>query len=161
MFGDGRRSSSVIQFIKVLKIGCSMSKYAWMCNHASPEKERMKECLLVHISVCMLMFLINVNTKLCPGVFFLPSCRLLSSQAEPLLHSNEKWQRREYHSRLWPGLAGSVRPRAPRWQSPYFWEDGPVIGLIYFTPLPCNWTLGRRFNQSCQSHHWEGDMDRK
>lgn len=47
-----------------------MSKYAWMCNHASPEKERMKECLLVHISVCMLMFLINVNTKLCPGVFF-------------------------------------------------------------------------------------------
>lgn len=130
----------------------------------SLEEERENLCLCVHVCLC-----IPVCACLCSCVWWMqipdyvfafsatpPVCRLLCSHAERLLHNNEKWQKREYHSRLWPGLAGSVRPGAPRWQSPYFWEDGPVIGLIYFTPLPCNWTLGRRFNQSCQSLHWEG-----
>lgn len=146
-----------------LKTGRSMSK---MRGDVQPcislEKageNRVCVHLLVRIAICLLTCLINVSATLCLGVFcpsWLLFRRLLCSYAQALLHSNEKWQRREYHSRLRPGLAGSVRPTAPQWQSPYFWEDGSVIGLIYFTPLPCNWTPGRRFNQSCQSHHWEG-----
>lgn len=55
------------------------------------------------------------------------------THVEPRFHSNEKWQRREYHSHLRAGLAGSLRPGSPQWQSPYFWKDGPVIGLILHT----------------------------
>lgn len=55
------------------------------------------------------------------------------THVEPPFHSNEKWQRREHCTHLRPGLAGSLRPGSPQWQSPYFWRDGPVIGLILHT----------------------------
>ncbi len=142
-----------------LKIGCLTSQIRVDVQSCmSLEKERENLCLCVCVCLLVLMCSMNVNTRLCLCIFCYAACLqvTLLTNAERLLHNNEKWQKREYHSRLWPGLAGSVRPGAPRWQSPYFWEDGPVIGLIYFTPLPCNWTLGRRFNQSCQSLHWKG-----
>lgn len=55
------------------------------------------------------------------------------THVEPPFHSNEKWQRREHCAHLRLGLAGSLRPGSPQWQSPYFWRDGPVIGLILHT----------------------------
>ena len=119
------------------------------CPHVqscvTPEKERGGLCVfmvVVRPSVCVLT---DANThQTLPFAFSAtpPVCRSLCSHVERPPHNNEKWQKREYHSGLWPGLAASVRPRTPRWQSPYFWEDGSVIWLIYFTPLPCNWTLG-------------------
>lgn len=105
------------------------------CMSLEEERKTVFVCLLVHL-VCVYtpMCLMNVNTT--ASLRFLlrcPVCRLPCSHVERPLHNNEKWQKREYHSRLWPGLAGSLRPGAPRWQSPYFWEDGPLIRLIYFT----------------------------
>lgn len=101
--------------------------------------------------------LINVNKRVCLCIFLLGClfCRLLYSHAARPLHRNEKRQRRERRSRLWPRSAASVRPASPRRQSPYFWEDGPVIGLMHFAPLSCNWTLGQRVKKSCQSLHWD------
>lgn len=130
----------------------------------SLEKERGKQwfCVCLCISMCVCAcFCSCVWWMEIPDYVFafsamLPVCRLLCLHAEQPLHNNEKWHKRKYLSCLWLGLTGSVRSGAPWWQSPYFWEDGSVIRLIYFTPLPCNWTLGHRLNQSCQSLNWEG-----
>lgn len=128
------------------------------CMLLEKDRKTVFMCLFVHLCVHAYVHVFDeckYHTVSLHLLLRCPVCRLLHSHVEQPLHNNEKWQKREYHSRLWPGLAGSVRPGAPRWQSPYFWEDRSVIRLIYFTHTPCNWTAGCRFNQSCQSLHWK------
>lgn len=141
-----------------------MSKSAWLCSHACHLRKREENSGFVFVCayrcvcacLCSCVWWMEIPDYVFAFSAMLPVCRLLCLHAEQPLHNNEKWHKRKYLSRLWLGLTGSVRSGAPRWQSPYFWEDGPVIRPIYFTPLPCNWTLGHRFNQSCQSLNWEG-----
>lgn len=121
-----------------------------ICTHVqscmSLEKERIKKikrgahvCVFVGACSSVCVFACFDECKWWGmSLYFLLGClfcRLLCSHEERPLHGNEKRQRREYCSRLWLCLAGSVRPAPPRWQSPYFWEDGPVIGLVHFTPF--------------------------